>query len=115
MTSFLEKIQKMAGKGCGHVFSLNFVQLSACLGFLLADKGSGGYKLIEELYKNSGIEITPKKAQELFESKVKHLRTIFAHNVSYPYVENMLCELWRKFGGKTAIIPPYVPHQKLIL
>ena len=71
--------------------SSRFVQLSACLRFLpthlmqyssVASDTSGGYKLIEELYKNSGIEITPKKAQELFESTVKHLRTIFTHNVS---------------------------------
>ena len=124
MTSFLEKIQKIAGLGCGHIFSLNFVQLAACLGFLpthlmqyssVADKASGGYKLIVELYKNSGITITPKKAQELFESTVKHLRTIFSHNVSYPYVENMLCELWREYGGKTVSQKDYfffLPHRE---
>ena len=110
--------------GCGHIFSLNFVQLAACLGFLpthlmqyssVADKASGGYKLIVELYKNSGIMITPKKAQELFESTVKHLRTIFSHNVSYPYVENMLCELWREYGGKTVSQKDYfffLPHRE---
>lgn len=71
MSNFLKCIQTMAGSGCGHIFSLNFVQLSACFGFLpthlmtyssVANVKSGGYKLIMFLYKDSGIKINPEKA-----------------------------------------------------
>ena len=110
MSAFLLAVQKLSGNGCGHIFSLNFVQLTSCFGFLLTNLmtyssvenvKSGGYKLIKKLYEGSGIMINPSKVQSLFESIVNHLRKIFTHNVSYPYVENMLCELWLEYGGKT--------------
>ena len=124
MSAFLLAVQKLGGNGCGHIFSLNFVQLSSCFGFLptnlmtyssVQNVNSGGYQLIKQLYEGSGIEINPLKAQSLFESTIKHLRKIFTHNVSYPYVENMLCELWREYGGKTVIKKDYfffLPHRK---
>ena len=127
MSKFLKRIASMAGSGCGHIFSLNFIQLSACFGFLpthlmtyssVANVKSGGYKLIMLLYKDSGIKINPDKAQSLFESVVHHLRRIFTHNVSYNYVENMLCELWRGRPGKTVSKKDYfffLPHRSNIM
>ena len=124
MTAFLSAVQKLGGNGCGHIFSLNFIQLSSCFGFLptnlmtyssVQNVNSGGYQLIKQLYEGSGIEINPLKAQSLFESTIKHLRKIFTHNVSYPYVENMLCELWREYGGKTVTKRDYfffLPHRE---
>ena len=124
MSAFLSAVQKLGGNGCGHIFSLNFVQLSSCFGFLptnlmtyssVQNLNSGGYQLIKQLYEGSGIAINPLKAQSLFESTIKHLRKIFTHNVSYPYVENMLCELWREYGGKTVTKRDYfffLPHRE---
>lgn len=54
----------------------------------------------------------------MFESVVHHLRGIFTHNVSYNYVENMLCELWRASGGKTVSKKDYfffLPHRSNIM
>ena len=116
MENLLEAVKEMAGPGAGHIFSLNYVQLASCFGFLptsimnfssVASTASGGYKLIDRIYKNSSVTISPKSAQVLFEGTVAHLRTIFGHAISYPFVENMLCELWRDLSHKRVAVRDY--------
>ena len=117
MENLLEAVKKMAGPGVGHIFALNFVQLASCFGFLppsimnyssVASIGSGGYKLIQKLYEKTRSEkITPASAQRLFEGTVSHLRNIFGHAISYPFVENMLCELWRDRSVKKVAVRDY--------
>ena len=67
MLNLLQLIKQMAGQGVGHIFSLNFVQLASCFGFLptsmmnyssVASTSSGGYKLIKHLYENNTSEST---------------------------------------------------------
>ena len=74
---------------------------------LVASSASGGYKLIDRIYKNSSVTITPKSGQVLFEGTVSHLRNVFGHAISYPFVENMLCELWRDLSPKRVAVRDY--------
>ena len=117
MENLLEAVKKMAGPGVGHIFALNFVQLASCFGFLqpsimnfssVASTTSGGYKLIQKIYEKSrSVKISPKTAQVLFEGTVSHLRNIFGYAISYPFVENMLCELWRDRSVKKVPVRDY--------
>ena len=117
MENLLEAVKEMAGPGVGHIFALNFVQLASCFGFLppsimnfssVASTASGGYKLIQQLYEKSrSVKITPNTAQVLFEGTVSHLRNIFGFSISYPFIENMLCEIWRDRSLKKVAVRDY--------
>jgi hypothetical protein len=117
MENLLKAVKEMAGPGVGHIFALNFVQLASCFGFLppsimnyssVASPSSGGYKLIRDLYKKTeSVTITPKSAQMLFEGTVSYLRNIFGHAISYPFVENMLCELRRDQSDRKVAVRDY--------
>ena len=53
------------------------------------------------------MRIAPKSAQVLFEGTVSHLRNIFSYAISYPFVKNMLCELWRDQSAKRVAVRDY--------
>ena len=104
--NFLESVKELGGKGVGHMFALNFVQLASVFGFIptqimtwssIENPKSGGYQFIQHLYGNT---LSTATVQEYFNKCVQTCQGIYGPRVTRPIVENLLCELWRVVDGK---------------
>ena len=121
LKGFLGEVQKIAGKGCSHIYSMDFFQLAGYLGFIpikllstssIRSYSAGGYKLIKSLY--PGISIGD--AQEYFEDSVERIQNLFGPSMTYPYAENLVCELHRDRNGESKNIKKdvtyFLPHRR---
>jgi len=117
LAEFLKEVQKIAGKGCSDIFSLNFVQLAGYLGFIpikmlgvstINNKTAGGYKFINMLYPNIDTET----AQEYFKKSTQIIQKLFGSSMTFAFAENLLCELYRDRNGSNhkKDVTSFFPH-----
>ena len=106
--AFLKEIEEIGGKGTGPNSALNFLQVASMFGFLpqrvmtwstVGHSASGGYKYIKDMYKDDPAMNTT-KADLYFNESIGILRDLYGDVISAYFIENLLCELWRKRDGK---------------
>jgi hypothetical protein len=111
LKKFFEDVQRIAGKGVGHIYALNFCQVAALFGFLpmemvtwaaVDSKSSGAYNAINLFYQKNMIadsnspDLREDEAQKHFDEAVSWISGKVSYNFTPALAENILCELQRE-------------------
>jgi hypothetical protein len=111
LMQFLEDIKKVAGKGVGHIFALNFCQVASLFGFMpmemvtwasVSSKSSGAYKAISMFYNKTSqkdsiaSDLSESEAQKHFDTAVSWIGGHVSGGFTHALAENILCELNRE-------------------
>jgi hypothetical protein len=110
ITEFFEEIKRVAGKGVGHIYALNFCQVASLFGFMpmemvtwasVNNKTSGAYQAINAMYKKANgdtalFDLKEDQAQKHFEDAVMWISQRVSYQFTPVLAENILCELHRE-------------------